>query len=159
MSITSRISLFNTSAQNHVDTASTLLGIQSTLAHLRHYSAEAHASSLLYPLCHVLKTVISAARIAQGGLLLLGALLEKPSTNIPAVLDALALELGALILNALNAITASFVLLTGSLTSFSFGYPNKAIEAAPRSFLGDLFFGIYNKAEDFLYEETTSLTR
>ncbi|RUR09727.1 hypothetical protein [Legionella sp. km772] len=158
MSLLSRISLFKNSAEDHKDTATKLLAIQTSLSYLPHYSSEAHASSLIYPLCYTLKTLINAARIAQGSLLLLGALFEHPCQTLPKLIEGISLELGACILNAMNALVACLIFITRSLVSLNVGYPNKAAaEAARESFIGKVFFDIYNNAEEFLYEETTSL--
>ncbi len=157
MSVTSRANLFQSSAQEHVDTASKLVSIQGVLTHLPYFSPEAHTNSVLYPFCHSLKTLISAGRIIHGGLLLLGALFEKPSTNIPKVLIGIGLELCALVLNAINVLTACVVFLTRSLSTLSLGYPKKESATVANSFFGKIILNLYSGAENVLYEETTNL--
>jgi len=117
MSIRERISFFNGAATTHKNTAVSLLKQQSTVSFLPYHSWGYHRVSIIYPLCHVTKIIVSAARILHGGLLLLGAVFDDPTASIPQVISGMINEFVTMLLNVTNVIVSTVLLITRTLAT------------------------------------------
>jgi len=112
-------------AEERANNLSGLLSAQISMASKPHNTSSYHISSVFYPLCNTLKTLNSAAKIIEGGILFTASLFIDRNLSLP-VLFGVAFEFNNLLLNIANVVTSVVSLFTRTLATFISGYTHAA---------------------------------
>ncbi len=156
-----RDQFFNSDAQAHRNRAVRILDTQLDAAFLPYDNFRYHASSLIYPIFHASKILVSSARILYGTLLFVGAIIDKPLERMPEILKGIFSEAITILAHAINLVASIASLVTRNLsTIFNCGYARSSIERTdtetPTSFV-DYEYGSTNLLEANIYNNTTAL--
>lgn len=124
-------STFFAASQAHLANGKNLFNLQRARLVEPYYSGHLHARSLSYPLVHAGRAVCNAALVLKGTLLLVGALVNEPTTNLPMVAGAMVREAVAFALNLVNAAVSILSFATRTIaTVFNLSYKSTSIENA-----------------------------
>lgn len=116
-------SFFYFNAKTELSKATKSLGLEYDTAIQPYYTVGYHATAVFYPFVNVFKCFMGVGRIIVGTLLFFEAIFNNPTKAIPRVLGGLVFEVGALIINTINAVVTIITLLSRTLeTIFNSGY-------------------------------------
>ncbi|KTD59909.1 hypothetical protein [Legionella shakespearei] len=162
---------YEKAANQHFENAYNCLSLENELLYRPYFDASFHTSSLVYPLCHTLKTFIAIGRILQGTWLLIEALfnddLEETSERI---LTGMGNELLTCFLDIGNIFASVLSIISRTVASLINGYSENTMKNSidfsnplalfqSSNILESLANGItYNVLDAALYESTTTLS-
>lgn len=158
-------------SEQHYDNAASALGIEQELLFLPYYNDTYHTSSLLYPLCHTVKTLIAAGRILQGTFLLVEALFNDEFDVTSAhIATGLVNELATFALDIMHIIASTLSFISRTASSLIYGYSQNTMKntlnnpfalfgPSPAKSIKAFVTGVaINIVDEELYQLTTQLS-
>lgn len=132
-----RATFFKRKADKDLKASKDVLGLQYDTSTYPYYAGEYHAKAIIFPLAHSYHALKNLGRILEGVLLCVHAVFNDPLTSLPAVLTGMLEEVGALVLNVINAMASIVTFITRSLaTLFNLGYTSTAVANFEQSMSG-----------------------
>jgi hypothetical protein len=159
---------YEKAADQHFDNAYNSLIVENELLYRPYFNSSYHTSSLIYPLCHTLKTFIALGRILQGTWLLIEALFNDDLDK--RILTGMGNELLTFVLDIGNIFATILSIISRTVASLINGYSettlNNSIDFSNPIALfqsNNLLESIISGANDIamdeaLYQSTTTLS-